>query len=67
MKIGSDERGEGWIEILVEEFAVNDWLVAVEGPRTIWVLYSWGIHEEPLLWHKYVDMLSNILFPFLIS
>lgn len=30
------------------------------------VLYYWGSHDDPELWHKYVDILSNILLPFFI-
>lgn len=33
--------------------------IAVDALFTsIWGLYSWGCHSGPLLWHRYVDMLS---------
>ena len=33
--------------------------IAVDALFTrIWGLYSWDCHSGPLLWHRYVDMLS---------
>ncbi len=59
IKTGSfDDENVCAIDKFVDEFVVTDWLpIVIDEPKMIWVLYYWGIHEEPLLWHKYVDTL----------